>query len=171
MKSKNRSIQLSRIFIENGSNFFPFWRLLKKRSVNDFILASYILSHPNTTQKYRETQCCMIFHSDFHWKHSAVWQKRERDRMRFHLLVKIWITCKYFRCKQTVRICFFLVLMTPSRCKPETLTLPTRSTLAFTNTKTKDLWQQFSSLARNVSEHVSFYKSESKGGCSLQTGW
>ena len=72
MKSKNRSIQLSRIFIENGSNFFPFWRLLKKRSVNDFILASYMLSHPNPTQQCGETHCYMIFHSDFDWKHSAL---------------------------------------------------------------------------------------------------
>ena len=71
MKSKNRSIQLSRIFIENGSNFFSFWRLLKKRSVNDFILASYMLSHPKTTQKCRETHSYVIFHSDFFWKHSA----------------------------------------------------------------------------------------------------
>ena len=70
MESKNRSIQLSRIFIENGSNFFPFWRLLKKRSVNDFILASYMLSHPNTIQKCKETHCYVIFHSDSFWKHS-----------------------------------------------------------------------------------------------------
>ena len=74
MESKNRSIQLSRIFIENGSNFFPFWRLLKKRSVNDFILASYMLSHPNPTQQCGETHCYMIFHSHFDWKHSEMYK-------------------------------------------------------------------------------------------------
>ena len=71
MKSKNRSIQLSRIFIENGFNFLIFWRFLKKCSVNDFILASYMLSHPNTTQKCKETHCYLIFHSDSFWKHSV----------------------------------------------------------------------------------------------------
>ena len=74
MKSKNRSIQLSRIFIENGFNIFPFWRLLKKRLVNDFILSSYISSHPNTIQKCRETHSSVIFHSDFFLKHSEIMQ-------------------------------------------------------------------------------------------------
>ena len=38
--------------------------------MNDFILASYMLSHPNPTQQCGETHCYMIFHSDFDWKHS-----------------------------------------------------------------------------------------------------
>ena len=65
MELKNESSYLSRICIENGSNFFLFWRLLKKRSGNDFIFASYMLHHPITIQKGRETHCYVIFHSDF----------------------------------------------------------------------------------------------------------
>ena len=40
--------------------------------MNDFILARYMLSHPNTTLKCGETHCYMILHSDFDWKHSVL---------------------------------------------------------------------------------------------------
>ena len=71
IESKNRSVQLSRAFIEIWVWFFPFWRLLKKRLVTDFVLFDYMLSHPNITQKCRETHSYVIFHSDFLRKHSA----------------------------------------------------------------------------------------------------
>ena len=60
--SENESIQLQRICIEKGFNFSLFLRFLKKRSVNDFIFASYLLLHPNTTQNCRKTLSYMIFH-------------------------------------------------------------------------------------------------------------
>ena len=63
--------KVNTIFIGNGFDFFLFWRLLKKHSVNDFILFSYMLSHPNTTQKCRETHMQLCdFSLDLFWKHS-----------------------------------------------------------------------------------------------------
>ena len=56
MESKNEAIQLIKICITNRLDFFLFLRLLKKRSGNDFIFASYMLLHPNTAQKCRKTQ-------------------------------------------------------------------------------------------------------------------
>ena len=68
MESEYESIQLSRICIEYGSNFFPLSRFLKKRSGNDFISTTYMSSHPNTTQKCRKTHSYVIFHSDLFLK-------------------------------------------------------------------------------------------------------
>ena len=62
--SNNESIQIPRIYYENGLKFFPYYRFLKKRSVNDFIFASYMLLHPNTTKNCRKTHSYMIFHSE-----------------------------------------------------------------------------------------------------------
>ena len=45
MKSKNEPMRLIRICITNRFNFFQFWRLLKKRSGNDFIFARYMLKN------------------------------------------------------------------------------------------------------------------------------
>ena len=65
IESKNEPIQLYRICITNRFNFFLFLRLLKKRSGNDFIYASYMLLHPNSAQKCRKTQSYMTFHREF----------------------------------------------------------------------------------------------------------
>ena len=63
-ESEYESIQLSRICIEYGSNFFLFSRFLKKRSGNDFISTTYMSSHPNTTQNCRKTHSYVTFHSE-----------------------------------------------------------------------------------------------------------
>ena len=70
-RQKNESIHLSRIFIENGFDFFLFQRFLKKRSGNDFILASYMFLHSNTTQKCGNTHYYTIFHSELFQKLGA----------------------------------------------------------------------------------------------------
>ena len=44
--------------------FLFFVAFLKKRLVNDFIFACYILLRPNTTQNCRKTHSHMIFHSE-----------------------------------------------------------------------------------------------------------
>ena len=37
--SNNESVQIPRIFFENGPKFFPHFRFLKKHSVNGFLFA------------------------------------------------------------------------------------------------------------------------------------
>ena len=77
--------------LKMGLIFFPFWRLLKKRSVNDFILASYMLSHPNPTQQCGETHCYTIFHSDLGWKHSDGFSHQwpmQTQWSRFYFIVR-----------------------------------------------------------------------------------
>ena len=53
--SNNESVQIPRICLENEPKFFSYCKFLKKCSVNDFIFASYMLLHPNTTQNCRKT--------------------------------------------------------------------------------------------------------------------
>ena len=65
-------------------NFFPYCRFLKKRSVNDFIFASYMLLYPITTQNCRKSHSYMIFHSELFQKHS-VRQKTAKTRFILEL--------------------------------------------------------------------------------------
>ena len=77
--SNNELVQIPRICFENRPNFFPYCRFLKKRSVNDFIFASYMLLYPITTQNCRKPHSYMIFHSELFQKHS-VRQKTAKTR-------------------------------------------------------------------------------------------
>ena len=64
ISSNNESVQIPRLCFENGLKFFPYCRFLKKCLMNDFIFASYMLLHPNTTKNCRKTLGYIIFHSE-----------------------------------------------------------------------------------------------------------
>ena len=65
--------------LKMDQNFFPYCRFLKKRSVNDFIFASYMLLHPNTAQNCRKSHSYMIFHWELFQKHSVRFSGMEID--------------------------------------------------------------------------------------------